>query len=226
MELYSKSGKLTTFNNLVYLNEGNCAKVYRYNDYLFKIYNDDCNYHLKIKKEIFMILRDLNAPSIVKLREYFSYRKFSLSKRPDAYTMDILPSSKKKLIYCDKTYLENTFYDLEQTIKLLDKLNIIIDDIHSKNVLFTEQGIYLIDPDLFRKKTIFDSVSAYRINKAILIAYFNAVLYNEMIKERGLFIHPTIENDINNSFFDDVMKSLTEDTFYEVMLKKDKTKRL
>ena len=37
-----------------------------------------------------------------------------------------------------------------------------------------------------------------------------------------LFIHPTIIASKNNSFYDDMMNSLTDNTFFETMIKRKK----
>ena len=219
MILYTKDSQQTDFSNYIYLKEGGCGKIYKYDDTILKVYKKDCNHHLKIKKQIFELLKAINAPCIVKLDNYYFSKKRILNPltQIDAYTMEYIKEEQFNLIDCDKKFIIEIFTKLEQTIRELSFYDIVIDDINSKNIILNKNGITLIDPDLFFKKGFGYKCSAYRLNKIRILDYINLILTKKYYEKEEQFIYFYIEENIENTLIEDVQNSLTENTFYESM---------
>ena len=219
MILYSHKNPVIDSSRLEFFDEGGCAEVFFYYNLFLKIYKPNCDNHLKIKKYIFELLKVIDAPNIVKLIDcYFNIEE--VSSRIAAYTMNPVNGKKIDLMKCERNHLIELFKNLEVTLKLLSKYEIILDDLHKKNIIFTDDCITILDPDLFFKKNIFYNCDSYRLNKLKLIDFLNSYIYLQFLRTDNLFIYPFITEHRNNLLSDDISLSLTENTIYDSGLSK------
>lgn len=214
MILYSKNCPPVDPSKLEYFNEGNCAEIFYYYNLLMKIYKPDCNKKGKIKKSMFELLKTLNAPNIVKLQEYYTYNN-KYKPRADAYTSIPIKGTPISLLECDRKHLIELFTQLEETLKILAENDIILYDIHKKNIIINENGISLIDPDLFSERNFLYTYSTYTINKAKLVDLLNSLLYKEQFDKDETLVYYFIKKNDKNTLLEDIKNSLTENTFYE-----------
>ena len=114
---------------LEYLNEGQCAEVYKYSDIIFKKYFSGTNKRFRLNPETFDILRTINNQHFIEL--YDIYKEMSLldlfqyknnDKLPfvvDAYTAKYYDNDyENKIIYEPVDYLLDNFRELEILFKL------------------------------------------------------------------------------------------------------------
>ena len=174
MILYTKGHEQIEFDDIDSINSGNCANIYRYNDTVLKVYKKSCNYHLKMKKINFDLLKKIDAPAFVKLKEYFFVKKISsyISKRLYAYTMEYIEEEKILLLERDKEFILYLVERLDESIKRLSFYDYILDDIKPKNLIINSSGITLNYLDLYDRRR-WTNYSAYIINKARMIDLLN-----------------------------------------------------
>lgn len=212
MIVYSKECRPIEFRDRAFFNEGACAEIYKYDDIVLKVYKELCDFQLKMKKSNFELLKKIDAPSLVRLREYYFKYKYSsiFFSRVYAYTMDFIEEDKFDILTCDKKFLMYIVAKLDETIKKLSEYDIIMNDIKPKNIVMNSEGITFIDLDLYDKRR-WDRYNAYRINKAKIIALLNYIIRSESYSQDMYIDELFINENKDNTLLEDIKKQLTED---------------
>lgn len=165
---------------------GNCAEIYKYKDECLKIYFDSCLYENRISVEEFKILKNIKHENFVEL--YKLIYKMKDNKIIYGYTMKYY---KKEEFEITKNETQYVLYQMEKLFELITKLStehIIVDDLKKENIIFNDNNIIIIDPDLF-----------YKTNLKINI--INKTNYKELLKLfKQMFLTETYKyfNNDNN----------------------------
>lgn len=210
MGLYSSDNNLLKTQDFSYYASGKFSNIYKKDDILLKIYNIDCGYRYIISNKLFNFLKKKEIANLVKLfQSYHRYTDFYFKfLRADAYTMGYVNDKKIKLIDMDKEYLNDVLAMLEETLEELSENKILIEDSHRGNILFTEGGVTILDPDQFIIMKLLSKKSIYEHNKKKILFAINDTLLNEKILKTNdgcyCFVTSTrgksLTYDMNNYF--------------------------
>lgn len=226
MILYTKDFKQIEFEDKPFFDEGTCGYIYRYGDKVLKVYKDLCSFRYKLQRRNFNLLKKLDVPSLPKLDEYFfSFKIGSLMKeRVSAYTMDYIERKDFDILTCDKKFLYEIVTKLDYSIMQLSENDIVLYDIKRLNTILNDDGINLIDVDLYHKKDIFYmfyNSKIYNVNKALIIGLLNQYIF-----------YSAVEKDLKNAYdsllfikynpdltlTECVMNCITEDTILDCLI--------
>lgn len=141
-----------------FVDEGTCGKIYRYGDVVFKKYDQDVEYFIRLQKNVFDFLKTIESPSFIKLQDIYmqaEYPKFllnlfHLSKfKVDGYTAKYYENEDINPLFYSKDYLLESFLEIEKVFNYLSKNRMLAIDIKRGNTIYTKDGLVLVDPDLF-----------------------------------------------------------------------------
>ena len=151
MKLYNSKRELVELEDFDYLTSGGCAHIFRKGDIVVKQYKYESDYHIYVNKKVFKALKEIGAPNIVKLHDYYYYYDSFISRMlpVDAYSMDYVQDDKIHLIDQPSEYLFKIADDLEETAKILSDNKIHIRDPHHGNIIFGKDKATLIDVDSY-----------------------------------------------------------------------------
>ena len=183
--MYSEDGEIVDFSDYEFIAEGQCARIYKHENEVLKIYKYDCNINFHLRKRLFKLLKDLDIPNLVNLYNnyYFHPGKFSHLLSMDAYTMEYVPKSDLDVLTLSTDYLLKIVSSLEETGKILAENKIRIFDAHHSNIILGDEGATIIDLDLFR------------------IANLSSIkkIYLENLKQIFHYIESEIEHQLSNN---------------------------
>lgn len=218
----SKLEKIDT-QNFTYYKSGQFSDVYKSGDTLLKIYKSDAQYRYYMSRRLFHLLKKYDIPNLVKLIDYyhnFCGRTDRLLPM-DAYTMVFVKDKKVELTEMDLDYINKILNMLEDTLEELSKNHILIEDSHEGNILFTENGVTILDPDQFLHIKLLTKRFIYQLNKEKIIKAMNDTINLEIMNEgyKGFlnYIYPTINGSLSkdvNSYLreSDIKESIKTDT--------------
>ena len=217
MEYYNKNNEKFDMTNFHYYSKGHCARVYTDGEIAFKVYNLDCKYKFYLSKKMFKILRKLNIINLVELIDYYSEYKNSILPM-DAYSMKLVKGDDVKITTASKDYSCDILNQLEKTIEELTENKILLFDAHCGNILFKENGVTIIDPDLFYRRTFLSKKLIYEENERTVFKYINDTIVEEMNdKKVSTYIIPhfnTKKRSLKLDFFD----SIKDDNIYNSII--------
>lgn len=173
-----------------FVDKGTCGEIYRYEDVILKKYNFSTEYCIRLQRDIFEFLKSVDFSCIMKLYDIYmnseytgksklwfriiNYKKFVI----DAYTAKYYEKADTESTIASKEYLLESFYKIESFFNYLSKNKIKVNDIKSGNTVFTDNGIVLVDPDLYEFLHGY-SVDRVLINNKICLNYlFKSILMN------------------------------------------------
>lgn len=219
MYYYDKNNNKFYVDDFEFFNEGVCAKVFKKDDILFKVYKFDCKYRFYLSKKMFNAIKNLNINSMVKLLDYYySYKTLFLPM--DAYSMKLVDGKDIKLIYADKEYVKDIAKCLEETIRILTDNKIIMFDCHYKNILFKENGVTIIDPDQFGFYKLLTKKKIYEKNKLMCIKYITDTIKHE-VDDKTLCNYLYSLRYSEDTLEDSITSCVTEGNIHDsLMLKK------
>lgn len=234
MILYTKDFKQVEFEERPIFDEGTCGYIYRYDDKVLKVYKDLCSFRYKLKRRNFNLLKKLDVPSLPKLDEFFfSFKMGSLFKeRISAYTMNYIERNDFDILVCDKKFLYEMVYKLDYSIMKLSENDIVLYDIKRLNTILNDDGINLIDVDLYHKKDLFYmfyNSNVYNVNKALIIGLINQyIFYSAESRELPNAFDTLlfIKYDPNLTLTECVMNSLIEDNILNCIQSKLEKKKI
>ena len=150
MKYISDKGKIYDVkeDSLTYLDHGLTANIYFMEDKrLLKRYYAYTSKLVKLDEDIFTLLKELNDPSIVKIHEML-FDQPSLYKT--GYIMDyIKPDNIDYLTNISSIFLEH-IHEIEKVVDRLSKERVRVMDLKNSNVIITNNGMIIIDPDKYR----------------------------------------------------------------------------
>ena len=221
-ELYNSKREKVEFNDYIYFGQGMCARVYKKDDKVLKVYKDGCPYIYHLSKSVFEKIKKLDLNNIVKLDDYYHFFNFYLEyKLPmDAYTMEYIEKDNVNLLECDKDYILDTINELEKTIILLSKNKIEVNDLHHTNMIFNSKGATLIDLDTYHINKIESYRKLLLENKRKLLECLKECIKNSIDIFEMYKIYYLLNFNLKNSTIVDGFKNIfTEDTLYNSIKK-------
>lgn len=184
-------------NDLQYIARGSCAKVYLYNDIIFKKYNEDIPYFYRMDLKLFEILKQIKNPHFIELYNIYtrniSFYEYMKTKKDIryfdtlAYTAKYYPDDKVNILFESKDYLLENLYELEKLFNTFSNLGICVNDTKYSNTILNREKIVLIDPDLY----YFDNTEEDLKKK-------NRILLSTLIK--NILINSSPDDEILNNF--------------------------
>ena len=218
MPYYSSKNIVLDTQKFNYYDEGGCSTIYKKDDTLLKIYNYECKYRYYLSKKMFLLLKTVNIPNLVKLKDYYHRYNGRIDRLlpMDAYTMEFVKGKKINLLDQNRDYLNYIINELEDTLDELSKNKVILEDPSSHNIIFTEKGVTIIDPDQFIRVPVLSRKELYRINKTKIIQYINKTIEAKRETENVRYIY----SDYNSSLTKDFNDFLTGETINETIQKK------
>ena len=182
IQLYDSNNQIKSFENFEYITSGACANIYKKNNIILKIYNDECKYKFQLKREVFDALKQLNNPNIVSLGDYYYHNNSKLNKilKMDAYTMEYVENDNIDILDANKEYVLDTIRDLENTLEILARNKIEIFDVHFNNVILNKTGAKLIDVDSYGIYKLKSCEKILTNNKQELMHYLRSKIKEEI----------------------------------------------
>lgn len=179
MVLYNENRKIFVINDNYKtngINYGQCGEIYHYDsDKCVKIYYTDCSYNCRISKNIYEQLKDIDSDYLIKFYELFYSDPFLehisgyLTKYYQSENFDFFEKS-----------IDYNLYIMNELLKLFKKLsynNIITSDVKKSNIIYNNEKIIIIDPDLFYQYS--DLEICKRENYKNLIYLFKSIYRDE-----------------------------------------------
>lgn len=211
---YSSKDEILDTKNFTYFNSGRFSNVYKNDDILLKIYLSDVKYNSIISKKIFLLLKKYNIPNLVRLKDYYHAFSGKIEKMLpiDAYTMDYVKDKKVELLDMDKKYMNDITKMLEETLEELSKKHILIEDSHEGNILFTENGVTILDVDQFVRIPILTQKYIYQLNKEKVVKAINDTIKCEYYDNENTGFITLIDDQVGNSLEEDISCFMTDNT--------------
>ncbi len=231
MEMYNSKRKLVNFDGFEYLDEGRCAKVYKKEHEVFKLYKLNTKYCYFISKKMFKTIQKLNLPTIVSLYDYYHYYDDFLSRHTliDGYSMEFIEEDKTPVIDKPTDYLFHIANKFDETVEILTENKILIRDPHFRNIVFGKDGATLIDVDTYEFYPFNSYTELKKENQRAVLEFLTSQLIHELRTndpEAYLFVSHELQYlmpDINKPIKEILEKTIDESTPRKSM---DKRKRL
>lgn len=136
---YYSLSKSRTDNNI--LGNGSFGTVYRFNqDTCFKIM-----YTTVKNQTVLKLMRTLPLEGIVNIKDFIDK-----SGNIVGYTMDLINKEDINLLTVDINYLIQSYLKLKKDIILLSNEHIRAIDLYPRNIIISNNGIRLVDLDLYK----------------------------------------------------------------------------
>lgn len=211
--LYEDLKKDGYLENKTFYNRGTTANIYLFKDNLVKIYYNSTLESQKIRKKIFFVLKSINSKNFVSLKDPI-YRGEESIFSPDGYTMKEVKGGKIVPLYADSEYLLEMIKMLDNLSDILTNERISIFDTNPGNIIFTENNVVVIDPDMYSKSILPKNILK-RNNKIAVMKYVN----NTLIRDIYEYEHKDLLFDPLNM---DMIKSYTNlaDLYSKKLVKK------
>lgn len=154
MKYYDSNGNLHEFNVSGSIGQGYCGDVYKYNDdYVFKRYHENCSERLRLKKEIYDPIKEINSDYIMEIKDLL-YKGKDIKKDTsiDGYTSRYIKPENIDILSESTDYLIDNIGEIGKTFTKLAEYNIRVADLKASNVIMKKDKIVLIDIDMFHKE--------------------------------------------------------------------------
>ncbi len=180
--MFTEDGEIIDFSDYEFIAEGQCAKIYKHDNEVLKVYKYDCSINYYFRKKVFKLLKDLNIPNLVKLYNYYYFHPGKISHlfSINAYTMEYVSKDNLDILNLTTDNLLKIVASLEETGKLLADSRIRIYDAHHSNIIFSEQGATIIDLDLFRIANLSSIKKLYLENLKQIFHYIESEISNQL----------------------------------------------
>lgn len=187
MILYNEENKKVEIGSKI-IGGGHCSEIHHVNEQICaKVYYDSCLIKNRIEKDIYKDLKTIKTDYLVRMYQLL-YKDPSCKIVADGY---IMKQYKGNLLEILGKAIEFTLYMMEQHLKLFDQLaarHIIVDDLKPENVIYTDEKIVLLDPDLFYYRKDFDTKLCRLVNYHELVKLYKKIYEEEIIKCKFLDI--------------------------------------
>lgn len=144
MRLYDSNGEVVSFSTKEKVGEGIIySNIYRVSEEecikIFKSTSDE------LTLEILSLIRSLNLPGFYSIHDFY----FDKNKDFKAYTMKYYQKEDIDILTMPTDYTLSNLYAIYNAIERLTDENVVVDDLHSGNVVLNRDGITVIDADLY-----------------------------------------------------------------------------
>ena len=187
---YTEDGKLKIYRFGASFASGACAEVYKIdNDTCLKWINCESVIHLDALKAI----RELTLDNFYQIHDFLYDKHKSFS----GYTMKYYENGIDNILLMPTEYTLSNLYRLYESFEKVSNKSIVVDDMHSGNVILGADKITVIDTDMY----YFSRSDRRRIikrNYLMLLNLFKQLYYDGMDK---LNYDTRMINQINNTLF-------------------------
>ncbi len=187
MTLYNEENKQVEIGTEI-IGGGHCSEVHGFNGRICaKVYYDSCLIKNRIKEDIYKDLKTIKTDYLVRIYQLL-YKDSSSKIVADGYLMK---QYKDNLLEILGKEIEFTLYMMEQHLKLFDQLadkHIIVTDLKLENMIYTDEKIVLLDPDLFYYRKDLDPKSCRLVNYHELVGLYKKIYEEEIFKCKFLDI--------------------------------------
>lgn len=200
MAYYNRDLKKIDQSNFKYLDKGKCAYVDYNHNIIFKHYFPDMELELRLKACVFDIIKDINNPHFIELIDIYRLDTFlkvifhKISRKEfivDAYSAKYYEKENINVLKEPKDYLLDNIRELEILLAIFSDNAILVDDLNSKNVLFTSQRMIIIDPDYFK---IYKEKDLVIRNNNELIALIKYILWGNILQLEAKYTYEEVYN--------------------------------
>lgn len=183
------------FGDVYWTSELECTKIY-------KPSNE------RIDLNILMFIKELKLKSFYEIHELL-YGKNGFFK---GHTMKYYQSEEVDILTMPVTYTLDNFYSLYESVCKLTASNIFISDMHTGNIIMSQNGITAIDVDLYTFNRFYTSQSLKTKNNLALNYLFSEIYLEALAsfhREYSSYSTRTVINSLyNNGKAEDVCKKL------------------
>lgn len=181
MTLYNEENKKVEIGTKI-IGGGHCSEVHEFNERICaKVYYDSCLIKNRIEEDIYKDLKTVKTDYLVRIYQLL-YKDPSCKTVADGYLMKQYTANLLEILGKE---VEFTLYMMEQHLKLFDQLadkHIIVDDLKLENMIYTDEKLVLLDPDLFYYRKDFDVKSCRLVNYHELVSFYKKIYEEEIIK--------------------------------------------
>ena len=216
------NGKELIYEGAKHIVDSRFADIYKFEEITIKKYYDSVSPNLRITKDVFNEVSQVDKNALLKLRECFTevikpYKGMDYEEEcVTGYTYDYIEAYNQKMIEMPMEYTLNTIHEFDILIKELNKRGILLEDPNKGNSIITKDNLVIIDPDLFE---INQSEEALRENYEIA---------NRYIMQKWAMEYPLIEEyerqEMMIQIFGDYDNDFNDD-YYGSMKRRLKTKK-
>ena len=165
-------GNIVEFNNATMFKNTHYSDLYFDGDKLIKVYDDDkAPSHVRLTEGVFKSLSSINCDAFLKLRDCY-VEELNLDGYLDdavtAYSYDYIENVDKKMIDMPMEYTIESLYRFRELVELLNMRRVAIRDAHGENVLVTENGLVVIDPDMYYSSPEVHNTNLQNVNEYIV----------------------------------------------------------
>ena len=181
MVLYDYEGNEHEFDLSDKIGNGFCGEVYRYDsEFVLKKYRESCPNCLKLKRNIYEAIKEINSPHVVEIINLLYTNKIGNSNSPlfglrnksiSGYMCKYIKPDKIDILSIPTEYLLYNINELNKVFTEFSNRNIRAIDVKVENVVMQNDKIVLIDLDLFRKGMLRDK-RIERLNQIDLLHLF------------------------------------------------------
>jgi len=185
MIFYDYNGNEHEFDLSNRIGNGWCGEVYQYeSELVLKKYRDLCHKRLRLKKDVYDIVKDINSPHIVEINELLFKKKredsiFSVlgleNVAVDAYTCKYIKADAIDILNTPTEYLIHNMNELSKLFTELSRHGVRVEDLKASNTIIQEDKIVLIDFDLFHK-VLMTNKRLDRLNQLDLLLLFKEII--------------------------------------------------
>ena len=171
-----------------FLNDGGCARVYHNNIQIFKRYYKAIPNNLKLRKDVFNILKQIKSANFIKLyNSYYveyNYKRINFNDEYlDAYTAEYYQKENIIPALINKDYLLENLKKLDDLFGSLSDNKIETHDVSVWNTILTKESIVIIDPDFYELSNDLKNNIKIRNKEILLNLVKDLLLKIELFKD-------------------------------------------
>jgi len=180
-ELYAADGKKYHFDTDEEIGRGENGIVYRSGDKAVKVLNSPDN---GLVRNVVSIIKRLNLRNYYKLFDILSSNRF-ISRNFAGTVSKYYPNEVVDISEMPMDYLLDNFYALCRSHEILADNSVLVNDLHSKNVILGNDEITVVDVDLYTKM---HSVNTNSI-KASNIYALKSLIFRDLLRDHYIKFH-------------------------------------
>ncbi len=201
MKYYDCSGVEHEFDLSDNIGHGWCGDVYRYDsEWVLKKYRDFCSGRLRLKKDIYDIVKELDSKYIVEFKDLLFKDKDAKAKTPiDGYTCRYVRPEMVDILSMPTDYLTDNIDEISKVFAELSNRGVRVSDLKGSNVIIQNDKIVLIDIDLFHRVRT-GKKKLNRLNQLDLLYLFKEILSDSVYEYEHNFNYLDVIDDVFADF--------------------------
>lgn len=201
---YTEFGNLIDINDLMkkgatFLSSGNCGSAYLFNDCVIKLVDSDGDME---QYDTVSCIKNLSLPNFYKLYSVLSCERNGIKTFGGTISKYYL-SENVDMFLKPSDYLLDSFNSLYKSMSELGKNNIFVFDLNRANTIVNNDGIFVIDVDLYQRMS-------YNLPKNIIsknlfkmkCSIFYELLQSNFLNHHGNELKDLSGEDISRMIYD------------------------